>query len=280
MLAILQAVLYQVARAVGHLVCHQMPERSLWIAGAPLPVCARCTGIYGGVLAALLLRGMLRQRWRRSWMLWAIVLVALDWASASLRSASGLGPVAGSHRSVSGMGGGARDRGRHSRVNQRDDGMSKEKSLLPILLGVAALASAMVLGVVYLFSGYLVKQIGQGASTLRHSPKRETNVIETIYRGPMYPNARRVEDSKETVAIDIPVTGNFEVSSQDYITEDGLEEAIFYYRRYFGKNAEERLEPGGARWVEKREDGFGVVVLKETKENLHVRLVLMVEEPK
>ena len=78
-------ILQTAVRAVGHVVCHQLPERSLWIAGAPLPICARCTGIYGGALLALLLRGMLRHRWRqswrRSWLLWAIVIVALDWSS-------------------------------------------------------------------------------------------------------------------------------------------------------------------------------------------------------
>ena len=35
----------------GH-VCHQLPERSFFIAGHPFAVCARCTGIYAGFLAA------------------------------------------------------------------------------------------------------------------------------------------------------------------------------------------------------------------------------------
>ncbi len=32
-------------------VCHQDPARSLWIAGAPVAVCARCLGIYLGAIA-------------------------------------------------------------------------------------------------------------------------------------------------------------------------------------------------------------------------------------
>jgi uncharacterized membrane protein len=38
------------------LVCHQRPERSFWILGAPVAVCARCLGIYLGAGLGLLLR--------------------------------------------------------------------------------------------------------------------------------------------------------------------------------------------------------------------------------
>lgn len=38
------------------LVCHQRPERSFWLFGAPLAVCARCLGIYIGAAIGLLLR--------------------------------------------------------------------------------------------------------------------------------------------------------------------------------------------------------------------------------
>ena len=42
--------------AAGSVVCHQRPERSFTWQGRPLPVCARCTGLYfsaviGGLLA-------------------------------------------------------------------------------------------------------------------------------------------------------------------------------------------------------------------------------------
>jgi uncharacterized membrane protein len=36
----------------GAVLCHQRPERSFQLAGQPLPVCARCTGIYGGAALA------------------------------------------------------------------------------------------------------------------------------------------------------------------------------------------------------------------------------------
>ena len=38
------------------LICHQRPERSFWVFGAPVAVCARCLGIYLGAAIGLLLR--------------------------------------------------------------------------------------------------------------------------------------------------------------------------------------------------------------------------------
>src|SRR5262249_38310806 len=38
--------------AMGGLVCHQRPERSFWLWGAQMPVCARCSGIYAGAALA------------------------------------------------------------------------------------------------------------------------------------------------------------------------------------------------------------------------------------
>lgn len=50
--------------AAGSVICHQLPERSFFVDGWQLPVCARCTGLYvSGVaglaawLAVKLLRG-------------------------------------------------------------------------------------------------------------------------------------------------------------------------------------------------------------------------------
>ncbi|HEX7283845.1 MAG TPA: DUF2085 domain-containing protein [Vicinamibacterales bacterium] len=41
------------AYAAGAVVCHQIPERSFFVDGWQLPVCARCTGLYLGALAGL-----------------------------------------------------------------------------------------------------------------------------------------------------------------------------------------------------------------------------------
>lgn len=40
---------------IGHLVCHQIPERTLWIGGQYLPVCSRDTGAYLGLYIGYLL---------------------------------------------------------------------------------------------------------------------------------------------------------------------------------------------------------------------------------
>jgi uncharacterized membrane protein len=40
--------------------CHQLPERSFFIAGHKLAVCARCSGLYGGFALVLLLYPLIR----------------------------------------------------------------------------------------------------------------------------------------------------------------------------------------------------------------------------
>ncbi len=57
------------------LVCHQDPQRSFWILGAPLAVCARCFGIYlGAALAAF----APRMRAARELLLAALIANAAD----------------------------------------------------------------------------------------------------------------------------------------------------------------------------------------------------------
>ena len=40
--------------AVGSVICHQLPDRSFFLNGRQLPVCARCTGLYLGGAAGVL----------------------------------------------------------------------------------------------------------------------------------------------------------------------------------------------------------------------------------
>src|ERR1019366_3025402 len=77
--------------AMFRAVCHQIPERCLSIAGAPMPVCARCAGIYFGALAALVSRA----GWRRNGLLAACAIVAVDVASEVAGGGAALGGVGG-----------------------------------------------------------------------------------------------------------------------------------------------------------------------------------------
>jgi uncharacterized membrane protein/uncharacterized integral membrane protein len=47
---------------IGRLVCHQRPERTLWIGGHYLPVCARDTGVFFGLLLGYTLLPFLRRK--------------------------------------------------------------------------------------------------------------------------------------------------------------------------------------------------------------------------
>ena len=42
--------------------CHQQPLRSFWILGYPMAICARCTGIYAGVLISAFNRILLKTK--------------------------------------------------------------------------------------------------------------------------------------------------------------------------------------------------------------------------
>ena len=46
---------------IGSLVCHQLPERTLWVGGHYLPVCARDTGAYMGLLLGYFLLPLRRK---------------------------------------------------------------------------------------------------------------------------------------------------------------------------------------------------------------------------
>ena len=66
-------------------VCHQIPERSLYIAGHQLAVCSRCFGVYAGLLFGILIYPL----WRhvdeiepipRFWLFLSLVPITIDWS--------------------------------------------------------------------------------------------------------------------------------------------------------------------------------------------------------
>jgi uncharacterized membrane protein len=63
--------------AIGSLVCHQLPARSFHLASVPLPVCARCVGIYAGAAIG----AVSRVRWPVAYWRRALVVAALPTAA-------------------------------------------------------------------------------------------------------------------------------------------------------------------------------------------------------
>jgi uncharacterized membrane protein len=64
-------------------VCHQIPERSFFIAGHPFAVCSRCTGLYAGFTAATVLYPLVRSLRRteappRKWLFLAAAPLGID----------------------------------------------------------------------------------------------------------------------------------------------------------------------------------------------------------
>jgi uncharacterized membrane protein len=66
-------------------VCHQIPERSFFIAGHPFAVCARCTGLYTGFTVATVAYPLVRSLRQteapaRKWLFLAAAPLAIDFA--------------------------------------------------------------------------------------------------------------------------------------------------------------------------------------------------------
>lgn len=66
-------------------ICHQIPARSFFIEQQPLAVCARCFGIYCGLLGGFLLYPFLRSlenidSFPRVWLFAAMIPMAVDWS--------------------------------------------------------------------------------------------------------------------------------------------------------------------------------------------------------
>lgn len=62
---------------IGHLVCHQLPERSFWVGGYYLPVCARDTGVYLGFFIGYILLPLRKKEACGPPNLWITVLMTM-----------------------------------------------------------------------------------------------------------------------------------------------------------------------------------------------------------
>jgi uncharacterized membrane protein len=105
-----------ILNALGALICHQLPERSFFLAGSQLPVCARCTGLYLSGVAGFV-----------GWCAWKL---ARGWRSFALapRTALAIVIAAGMPTAVSYVTG----------LAGIWDGSNVTRALLAIPLGVCA----------------------------------------------------------------------------------------------------------------------------------------------
>ncbi|HEY3131977.1 MAG TPA: DUF2085 domain-containing protein [Acidobacteriota bacterium] len=65
-------------------ICHQIPERSFWLFGKPLSVCARCSGFYFGFFSGLILHWIFRIPACRAALRTMLVIILVDVANGFL----------------------------------------------------------------------------------------------------------------------------------------------------------------------------------------------------
>lgn len=83
-------------RVLFRMMCHGRIERSLELFGTPMPICARCTGIYLGLLGGLLLFPLmrwLRERTMRMVAFIAVVPLGLDGVTQLLGFRESVNPL-------------------------------------------------------------------------------------------------------------------------------------------------------------------------------------------
>ncbi|MEO6656152.1 MAG: DUF2085 domain-containing protein, partial [Pyrinomonadaceae bacterium] len=66
-------------------ICHQIPERSFFIAGEQFGVCSRCFGVYFGLLAGFAVYPLWRpisgiEPLSRFWLFLSLIPISIDWA--------------------------------------------------------------------------------------------------------------------------------------------------------------------------------------------------------
>lgn len=66
-------------------ICHQMPDRSIHLAGHQLAVCTRCSGVYFGLLAGILIYPLFRpideiEPIPRFWLFLSLIPITIDWS--------------------------------------------------------------------------------------------------------------------------------------------------------------------------------------------------------
>ncbi len=88
---------------IGRLVCHQIPERTLWIGNHYLPVCARCTGAYLGLYIGYLLLPLRRKDESGPPNLWITLLMTTPLIADATTQLAGFRTSTNEIRLISGL---------------------------------------------------------------------------------------------------------------------------------------------------------------------------------
>lgn len=113
--------------SVGSVICHQLPERSFFVDGRQLPVCARCTGLYLGGVAGL--AAWWTVKLLRGWRPQMVPPASAPWATAGpVRWVMGLLAIVATPTVVSYLSG----------VSGVWDGSNLTRALLAVPLGLVA----------------------------------------------------------------------------------------------------------------------------------------------
>ena len=155
--------------------------------------------------------------------------------------------------------------------------MNKERSLVPVIVGVALVGLALVVGGGWFLWSFLSKQVNE--SSFRVRPRTQGGTLMDRERGPLYPGALPAEvDPNDKIGVEVPLHGDYEVITGVYETDDGLDQAVAYYRHYFAGRAAEHVDANSARWVWNNYRGYQIVELHEGKDRLRIRIAVVFDE--
>ena len=170
------------------------------------------------------------------------------------------------------------------------DGEKRQDSLIPMLLAVMAVAGALVIGGIYIFARYISEKVNMDVRPLRGGGKSvrvETpggnlkvrgEATEDDLRLPFYPGGKRRQEAGATFSLELPATGDFQVSAAAFETPDPPDKVAAWYRQRLGSEAREERAGGEVRFLLGSNSGdHRIVILKRTPEGTRISLANITE---
>ena len=170
------------------------------------------------------------------------------------------------------------------------EGEKREASLIPMLLGVMAIAGVLVFSGIYIFARYLSEKVtldirdvrGGGKSVQVETPggslKVQGEASEAELRLPFYPGSRRRQDLAATLSLELPATGSFQVAAAEFETDDPWDKVAAWYRLRLGTEAQEKKVGVELRFLLHSDSGRRrVVVLKKLPNGTRISMAHIME---